>query len=65
MPRELAHAAGVDARGMAAGIVLLDHDDVDAAQRQMQRRRAAVDAAADDDDVGGARVLAVIPHDRV
>jgi len=53
--RELAHAAGIHARGMAAGIVLLDQDRLQPAQRQMQRGRAAVDAAADHDHIGGAR----------
>jgi len=43
--RELAHAAGIDARGMAAGIVLLDQDRFQPAQRQVQRRRAAMQAA--------------------
>jgi hypothetical protein len=51
---ELAHAAGIDARGVAAGIVLLDQDRLQSAQCQMQRRRTAVQAAADHDDVGGS-----------
>ena len=51
--RELAHAAGVDARGVPSGIVLLDQDGLQPAQRQMQRRLAAMDAAADHHDVGG------------
>jgi hypothetical protein len=39
---------------MTAGVVLLDQDRLQAAQRQMQRRRAAMQATADDHDVGGA-----------
>jgi hypothetical protein len=54
MARQLAHAAGIDAGGMAAGMVLLDQGDREPAQRAMQRRRAAMDAAADDDDIGAA-----------
>ena len=53
--RQLPHAARIDARGVAAGIVLLDQDRLQAAQREMQRRRAAMDAAADDHDIGRAR----------
>ena len=51
---KLAHAAGVDARGVPARVVLLEQDRLDPAQRQMQRGGAAVDAAADDDDIGRA-----------
>ena len=57
MARELAHPAGVDARGMAAGVVFLDQDRFHAPQRQMQGRRTAMDAATDDDDVGGTHYL--------
>ena len=32
MPRQLSHAAGIDARGMAAGIVLLDQDRLQPSQ---------------------------------
>ena len=45
------HAAGIDAGGMAAGVVLLDQQRLHAAHRQMQCRRAPLDAAADDDRV--------------
>jgi len=53
MARQLAHAAGVDAGGMAAGVVLLQQSHGGTAQRQMQRRRAAVNAATDHDHIGG------------
>src|SRR6218665_3161601 len=51
---ELAHAAGIDARGMAAGMVFLQHDHRQPAHRAVQCARAAMDACADDDDVGMA-----------
>ena len=51
MPRELADAAGIDAGGVAAGIVLLDQHRLQAGEAQMQRGRASVDAAADDDRI--------------
>ena len=57
VPGQLAHAAGVDARGVAAGVILLEHDPSRRAA-PVQRGGAAVDAAADDDDVGGAGSLA-------
>jgi hypothetical protein len=51
MAAESPHAAGIDPRGVAPGIVLLQHQHLEAAPRKMKRRRAAVNAAADDDDV--------------
>ena len=51
MPRELADAAGVHARGVPAGIILLDQRRLQAGKAQMQRGGASVDAAADDDRI--------------
>src|SRR5262249_52143189 len=39
MAAEAAHAAGVDARGMAADVILLNDGDAGAAAREMPRRR--------------------------
>jgi len=47
-----AHAAGIDARGVPAGGVLLDQDDLEAAPGDLQGARAALDAAADDQHIG-------------
>jgi hypothetical protein len=50
-----ADPAGVDARGVTAGPVLLQHDHRAPAQRQMQRGRQPVQAGADHDHVGATR----------
>src|SRR5271156_2196590 len=54
MAAEPPDAPGIDPRGMAADMVLLEHDALRAAPRQMQRRGAAVEAAAEHDHIGGA-----------
>ncbi len=52
VPAEATHAASIDTRGMATGVILLDQQRLDATHSQVQCRRAALDATADDDDVG-------------
>jgi hypothetical protein len=58
MARELAHAAGIDARGVAPGMVLLEQDDREAAQGAVQRGGAAMNPAADDDHIRAAALSA-------
>ena len=51
---ELPHATSVNPGGVSTDVVLLQHDRLDTAQREMQRGGAAMNAAADDNDIGGA-----------
>src|SRR5437660_10873416 len=55
MPRELADTAGVHARGVAAGIILLDEHRLHAGEAQMKRGRASMDAAPHDDRIHALR----------
>src|SRR5262249_54992331 len=49
---ELADAAGINAGGMAAGIVLFNQHRFEPGKTEMQRGGAAVNAATHDDGVG-------------
>ena len=51
---ELPHATSVNPGGVSTGVVFLQHDRLDTAQREMQRGGAAMNAPADDNDIGGA-----------
>jgi len=51
LPCKLPDAAGIHARGVAAGIVLLDQHRLHSGEAQMKRGRASMDAATHDDGI--------------